>query len=48
VLRRGRQAHRVTLGVTNLTNALYAEFPNAAFFRPEPKRSLVVTYDLTF
>jgi outer membrane receptor protein involved in Fe transport len=46
--RRGAQAHRLSVGVTNLTNALYAEFSNVAFFRPEPKRSLVVTYDLTF
>ena len=38
--------HRVGLGVTNLTNALYAEFSNAGFFRPEPERSLIATYDV--
>jgi len=48
VLRRGAMAHRITLGVLNLTNALYAEFSNVGFFRPEPARSLVVTYDLAF
>jgi outer membrane receptor protein involved in Fe transport len=48
VLRRGTLAHRVSLGVTNLTNALYAEFSNVSFFRPEPKRGLVVTYDVAF
>jgi len=48
VLRTGAMAHRVGLAVTNLTNALYSEFSNAGFFRPEPKRSLVVTYDVTF
>jgi outer membrane receptor protein involved in Fe transport len=48
VLRRGALAHRLSVGVTNLTDALYAEFANVSFFRPEPKRSLVVTYDVTF
>lgn len=48
VLQRGALAHRLSLGVTNLTNALYAEFSNVSFFRPEPKRRLVVTYDVTF
>ena len=40
--------HRVGLGVTNLTNALYAEFSNAGFFRPEPERSVIATYDVSF
>jgi len=48
VFRRGIMAHRVTVGVRNLTNALYAEFSNVSFFRPEPRRSVVLTYDLTF
>jgi len=48
VLRRGPMAHRVSVGVRNLTNALYAEFSNVGFFRPEPRRSVVLTYDLSF
>jgi outer membrane receptor protein involved in Fe transport len=48
VLRRGTMSHRLSVGVLNLTNALYAEFSNVSFFRPEPKRSIVLTYDVTF
>lgn len=40
--------HRLTLGVTNLANALYAEATNASFFRPEPKRNLTLTYEVSF
>lgn len=40
--------HRLGLTVANLTNELYAEFSNASFFRPEPKRNLFVTYEVTF
>ena len=41
---------RSTLGVTvrNLSNALYAEFPNAGFFRPEPGRNVIVTWSTAF
>jgi outer membrane receptor protein involved in Fe transport len=34
--------------VANLTNELYAEFQNASFFRPEPKRNLIVTWTTEF
>jgi hemoglobin/transferrin/lactoferrin receptor protein len=40
--------HRLGLTIANLTNELYAEFGNASFFRPEPKRNLFVTYELAF
>ncbi len=40
--------HRVGVTVANLTNELYAEFSNASFFRPEPKRNLFVTYEVAF
>jgi hemoglobin/transferrin/lactoferrin receptor protein len=40
--------HRLNLGITNLTNALYAEATNASFFRPEPKRNLTLTYEVSF
>ena len=46
--RTGTQTHRIGLGVTNLTNALYAEFANVSFFRPEPGRSVFLTYGVTF
>ena len=40
--------HRIEAKVTNLTNQLYAEFSNASFFRPEPKRNLTVSYTVSF
>ncbi len=43
----GRE-QRVTLEVDNLTNALYAEFSNASFFRPEPGRSLTLSVEAVF
>jgi outer membrane receptor protein involved in Fe transport len=48
LFRHGRMTHSVTVAVTNLTNRLYAEFPNASFFRPEPGRSVTATYRLGF
>ncbi|HXV86029.1 MAG TPA: TonB-dependent receptor [Gemmatimonadales bacterium] len=48
VFRRGGHVQRLGMAVNNLTNALYAEFPNASFFRPEPGRSVVLTWDVTF
>ncbi|MGD2135547.1 MAG: TonB-dependent receptor [Gemmatimonadales bacterium] len=44
----GGLQHRVSLGITNLTDVLYAEFANASFFRPEPGRSLTLSYDIAF
>jgi hemoglobin/transferrin/lactoferrin receptor protein len=38
----------ITVSVNNLTNELYAETANASFFRPEPKRSVTVSLDVTF
>jgi len=38
----------LTVAVNNLTNELYAETANASFFRPEPKRSVTVSLDVTF
>jgi len=48
VWRPGTSTHRIGLGITNLSNALYAEFSNAGFFRPEPKRGVIMTYDVSF
>ncbi len=39
---------RVTISVENLTDALYAEFANASFFRPEPGRHLRLSVELPF
>jgi hemoglobin/transferrin/lactoferrin receptor protein len=44
----GRTAAAVTLGVLNLTNELYAESSNTAFFRPEPRRSAQLAVRLDF
>jgi len=48
VFRRGGHVQRLGVAVTNLTNALYAEFPNASFFRPEPGRSVALSWDVIF
>jgi len=48
VFRRGSHVQRLGVAVTNLGNTLYAEFPNASFFRPEPGRSVVLSWDMTF
>jgi outer membrane receptor protein involved in Fe transport len=40
--------HRLNAALTNLTNELYAEFSNASFFRPEPKRNLTLTWEVSF
>ncbi|MEA2490866.1 MAG: hemoglobin/transferrin/lactoferrin receptor protein [Acidobacteriota bacterium] len=38
----------LTLWIENATNELYAEFSNATFFRPEPGRTMKVSYRVTF
>jgi outer membrane receptor protein involved in Fe transport len=38
----------ITVALNNLTNALYAESSNASFFRPEAKRNVTVSLDVTF
>jgi hemoglobin/transferrin/lactoferrin receptor protein len=48
IAQRAGLTHRLTVGVTNLGNALYAEFANVGFFRPNPERSFMLTYDLVF
>jgi outer membrane receptor protein involved in Fe transport len=42
----GRQ--RLGVAIENLGNSLYAEPTNVAFFRPEPKRSLTLTWTAEF
>lgn len=48
IARNGLRTQRLGIGITNLSNALYAEFTNVSFFRPEPGRSVFVTYNVTF
>ncbi len=48
LIRSGGLTHSILFAVENLTNELYAEFSNAAFFRPEPKRMLVVSWRTGF
>jgi hemoglobin/transferrin/lactoferrin receptor protein len=45
---RGAQVHSLTVAAQNFSDELYAEFSNATFFRPEPRRNLVVAYHLRF
>lgn len=42
----GDQEHRIGFIVDNLTDELYAEFSNATFFRPQPRRNFIATYNL--
>ncbi len=39
---------RIGITIANLTDELYAEFSNASFFRPEPGRTLILTWGLDF
>jgi outer membrane receptor protein involved in Fe transport len=48
LFRTGAYTQRIGLAVVNLTDELYAEFPNASFFRPEPRRSLILSLDAFF
>jgi len=48
VFRLGRMEHHLRVSVENLTNELYAEFSNASFFRPQPRRSVQVGWSATF
>jgi hemoglobin/transferrin/lactoferrin receptor protein len=44
----GSTSHILTLRVENVTDELYAEFSNASFFRPQPKRNFVAGYRVEF
>lgn len=44
----GQTSHSLVLGVENVTDQLYAEFSNATFFRPAPKRTLLVSWATSF
>jgi hemoglobin/transferrin/lactoferrin receptor protein len=40
--------HRFMVAVDNLSDELYAEFSNASFFRPQPGRTVIVSYGIDF
>ncbi len=40
--------HTLGLVVTNVSDELYAEFSNATFFRPQPKRRVIASYRFRF
>jgi hypothetical protein len=44
----GRTSHYITASLENFTDALYAEFSNATFFRPQPRRTFLVGWTSTF
>ena len=44
----GRTSHYITASLENFTDALYAEFSNATFFRPQPRRTLLIGWTSTF
>jgi hemoglobin/transferrin/lactoferrin receptor protein len=48
VLRRAGTTQRLGIAVENLTNTLYAEFTNASFFRPEPRRRVTFNWEVAF
>ncbi len=45
---RGHLSQRIGVSLVNIGNELYAEFANAGFFRPQPRRGLLVSWDMTF
>lgn len=48
LFRNSRTPMRLGVIVGNLTNTLYSEFSNASFFRPAPKRYVVLTWSMDF
>ena len=48
LFKKSRFPQQVGVIVGNLTNALYSEISNASFFRPAPKRHIVLTWSSRF
>jgi hemoglobin/transferrin/lactoferrin receptor protein len=48
VFQRGGHAQRLGVTVGNLANRLYAESANVNFFRPEPGRHVIVSWEASF
>ena len=47
LFKKSSYAQRVGIIIGNLTNTLYSEFSNASFFRPAPKRHIVLTWSFS-
>jgi len=48
LFRKSRYPQQIGIIIGNLTNQLYAEFSNASFFRPAPRRHVVLTWSTRF
>jgi hemoglobin/transferrin/lactoferrin receptor protein len=48
VFQRGAHAQRLGITIGNLADRLYAETSNASFFRPEPGRHLILSWEASF
>ena len=48
LFRNSRFPQTVAISLGNLTNVLYAEFSNASFFRPAPRRYITLTWSARF
>jgi hemoglobin/transferrin/lactoferrin receptor protein len=48
LFKNSRYPQKVGIIITNLTNELYAEMSNALFFRPAPKRQIILTWSTRF
>ncbi len=48
LFKKSRTPQRLGVILANVGNTLYAEFSNATFFRPAPKRHLVITWNSSF
>lgn len=44
----GKVSHHLNFSLNNISNRLYAESANTSFFRPEPKRSMAVSWTTNF
>ncbi len=47
LFKKSQYPQRVGVIIGNLTNTLYSEFSNASFFRPAPKRHVVLTWSFS-
>jgi hemoglobin/transferrin/lactoferrin receptor protein len=48
LFKNSKYPQQIGIIVGNLTNELYSEFSNASFFRPAPKRHVVLTWNASF
>jgi outer membrane receptor protein involved in Fe transport len=44
----GRMGSYLNLAIENVFNELYAEYSNASFFRPQPKRTVLASVGFSF